>query len=91
MVEGGDGNLYGTTVGNLLTGTDGTVFQLAPDSAMQTTLYQFTGGANGAGPYSGLVEGSDGNFYGGTSSGGSGQWNALSGDSGRRIDDYCVF
>ena len=34
-----------------------------------TTLYVFTGGADGGGP-SGLVQGSDGNFYGTTFEGG---------------------
>lgn len=34
-----------------------------------TTLYSFSGGADGANPETGLVQGSDSNFYGTTSSG----------------------
>jgi len=37
-----------------------------------TTLYSFTGGKDGAVPYAGLVQGSDGNFYGTTVVGGTG-------------------
>ena len=37
-----------------------------------TNLYSFTGTNDGANPYAGLVQGSDGYFYGTTSSGGAG-------------------
>ena len=72
LILGHDGNLYGTTAlggsnnancqGN---GGCGTIFRLTPAGAF-TTLYQFTGGADGAVPR-GLVQGSNGNFYGATS------------------------
>jgi uncharacterized repeat protein (TIGR03803 family) len=69
LVQGSDGNFYGTTY-NGGTSHGGTVFKITPGGAL-TTLYGFTGGADGSGPYAGLVQGSDGNFYGTTSSGGT--------------------
>jgi uncharacterized repeat protein (TIGR03803 family) len=64
------GNLYGATAGGGLAGL-GTIFRL--DSAgNETTLYSFTGAANGDGanPNAGLVLDSAGNLYGTTTSGG---------------------
>jgi uncharacterized repeat protein (TIGR03803 family) len=70
LVQGSDGNFYGTTVGG---GTNnwGTVFKISAGGTL-TTLYSFTGYPNdGAGPRAGLVQGSDGFFYGTTSAGGT--------------------
>ena len=39
-------------------------------SSVESVLYGFTGGADGATPLAGLVQGSDGNFYGTTYAGG---------------------
>jgi uncharacterized repeat protein (TIGR03803 family) len=73
IVEGTDGNFYGTTrVGGQY--GNGTVFQITPAGDL-TTLYNFCGPsscAGGAVPWSGVVQGSDGNFYGTTSDGGTG-------------------
>jgi uncharacterized repeat protein (TIGR03803 family) len=69
LVQGSDGNYYGTTVaGGLLNGA-GTVFSLT-STGMLTTLYRFSGLSDGGQPYGGLVEGSDSNFYGTTYGGG---------------------
>jgi uncharacterized repeat protein (TIGR03803 family) len=70
LVLASDGNLYGTTQGG---GTHdaGTVFKDTPEGSL-TTLYDFcvqTNCADGAGPIAGLVEATDGNFYGTTSAG----------------------
>jgi uncharacterized repeat protein (TIGR03803 family) len=45
------------------------VFRITPDGAL-TTLYTFSGYADGGSPAPGLVRGTDGNFYGATRSGG---------------------
>jgi uncharacterized repeat protein (TIGR03803 family) len=79
LILGGDGNFYGTTAygGNKAPsgcGTGcGTIFKITPTGEL-TTLYRFCSKANcadGSQPFSGLVQGSDGNFYGTTSGGGA--------------------
>ncbi len=72
IVEGTDGNFYGTAAEG---GAhyDGTVFEITPKGAL-TTLYTFgtqTGCQDGCFPVAGLVQATDGNFYGTTYSGGS--------------------
>ena len=64
MVQGSDGNFYGTTI---LGGASshGTVFQMT-SAGVLTTLVSFNN-ANGAVPLAALVQGTDGNFYGTTS------------------------
>ena len=59
-----EGNLYGTTSTGGVYGA-GTVFELTPSSGdwTKTTLYNFTGGNDGATPTQVLV-GNDGNLYG---------------------------
>jgi len=70
LLQGSDGNLYGTTSGGGNMGANapyggGTVFKLTHSGAL-TTLHAFSGGSDGTTPWSGLIEGSDGNFYGTT-------------------------
>ncbi len=70
LVQGSDGNFYGTTSGG---GSDinGTVFRIGPGGSY-SNLYSFGSQPNdGSGPGGGLVQGSDGNFYGTTTYGGS--------------------
>ncbi len=70
LVQGTDGNFYGTT-GNGGASDAGTVFKITPGGTL-TTIYSFSlSGADGAIPLAGLVEGTDGNFYGTTYSGGA--------------------
>lgn len=69
LYQGADGNLYGTTYGNLLLGTDGSVFYITPSGTL-STVYSFTGGNDGSNPTSGLVQLGDGSFDGTTSFGG---------------------
>jgi len=71
LVQGTDGNLYGTTEGGGANG-EGTVFKVTPTGTL-TTLYSFCAKTNctdGSVPFGGLVLGTDGNFYGTTSEGG---------------------
>src|SRR5437667_98828 len=69
LVQGFDGNLYGVTFyGGATDG--GTVFKITTGGQL-TTLHSFAGQpTEGAGPVGGLVQGTDGNFYGATNSGG---------------------
>jgi uncharacterized repeat protein (TIGR03803 family) len=39
--------------------------------------YSFSGGNDGSNPQAGLVQGTDGNFYGTTQNGGSGGWGTV--------------
>ena len=70
VIQGSDGNFYGTT-GALGRSDDGTVFKVTP-SGTQTVLHVFAqSGSDGEIPYAGLIQGSDGNFYGTTYQGGA--------------------
>jgi uncharacterized repeat protein (TIGR03803 family) len=79
LVQGTDGNLYGATyLGGSSTycgsGGCGTVFKITPSGTL-TTIYSFcpqSGCTDGEFPYSGLLLGTDGDFYGTTSQGGVG-------------------
>jgi uncharacterized repeat protein (TIGR03803 family) len=63
ITQGRDGNLYSTAPNSL--GGDGAAFTITPSGTL-TVLYNFTYGASGVSPYSGLVRGADGDFYGAT-------------------------
>jgi uncharacterized repeat protein (TIGR03803 family) len=82
LVQATDGDLYGTTYAGgandvscsvgFMSGC-GTVFKITPSGTL-TTLYSFCSQTNctdGANPYAGLVQATDGNFYGTTQEGGA--------------------
>jgi uncharacterized repeat protein (TIGR03803 family) len=81
LVLGTDGDFYGTSAsGGTGPGSNcppyegcGTVFKISPGGTL-TTLYNFCSLANctdGWSPFTALAQGSDGNFYGTTTSGGA--------------------
>ena len=76
LVQGIDGSFYGTT--NLGGASDaGTVFKITPAGTL-TTLHSFSGSdAYGKNPFAGLVQGTDGNFYGTTERGGTSRYGTV--------------
>jgi uncharacterized repeat protein (TIGR03803 family) len=73
LVQGTDGNFYGTAAFDGAYGNYGTVFKLTA-GGRRTTLYSFcsqSGCPDGYFPVAGLVQGTDGNFYGTTKFGGA--------------------
>jgi uncharacterized repeat protein (TIGR03803 family) len=77
LLTGADGNLYGVTYFGGLDMNDncfydycGTVFTITPGGTL-TTLHEFNF-TDGGDPATALIQGSDGNFYGTTSVGGTG-------------------
>ncbi len=74
LIQAADGNLYGTTTYGGGFGQNGTVFKITPTGKLKT-IYRFcslVNCADGVEPmYSGLIQGTDGNLYGTTSSGGT--------------------
>jgi uncharacterized repeat protein (TIGR03803 family) len=78
LVQASNGNFYGTTN---LGGTvnEGTVFEITPAGTL-VTLYNFcsqAGCTDGARPVGGLIQATDGNFYGTTQTGGAGNYGTI--------------
>ena len=70
LIKGSDGSFYGTTMIGGSASNFGTVFKITPSGTL-STLYSFGSQTNdGAFPAAGLLQGSDGNFYGTTFEGG---------------------
>ena len=69
IAQARDGKLYGTAPTGGPHGF-GTVYQITASGAFHV-IYSFTGGNDGAHPYSGLSLGTDGNLYGTTFDGGA--------------------
>lgn len=73
LVQGSDGNLYGTTYQSGAYGDYGTVFKMTMSGSL-TTLHSFcavNGCPDGANPVAPLIQATDGNFYGTTQFGGA--------------------
>ena len=69
LVQGGDGNFYGTAQNGGTNGGWGTIFKVTPAGVL-TPLFSFAN-MNGAVPFAGLVQHSGGAFYGTTTAGGA--------------------
>jgi uncharacterized repeat protein (TIGR03803 family) len=69
LVEGTDGNLYGTTNGGG-SGDNGTAFRITPAGVL-TVLHVFSGSSSDGAKPTTLIQGQDGNFYGVTAAGGT--------------------
>jgi uncharacterized repeat protein (TIGR03803 family) len=73
LIQGANGNFYGTMAYGG-TYAQGTVFKITPGGVL-TTLYSFCPGGypctDGANPFAGLVQGTNGDFYGTTNVGGA--------------------
>jgi uncharacterized repeat protein (TIGR03803 family) len=71
LIQASDGNFYGTTMGGGAN-QQGTIFELTPDGKL-TTLYNFcsqAGCTDGEEPEGGLLQATNGSFYGTTIAGG---------------------
>ena len=78
LIRATDGNFYGVTVYGGVLGV-GTVFKMTPSGKL-TTVYNFCSVQycdDGSAPNAGLIQASDGNFYGTTTTGGSNQPNQI--------------
>jgi uncharacterized repeat protein (TIGR03803 family) len=76
LMQGADGNFYGTTTGyGDETNDKGTIFQITPDGKL-TTFYRFCSQTNclySYGMFAGVAQGADGDFYGTDRGGGKNQ------------------
>jgi uncharacterized repeat protein (TIGR03803 family) len=80
LIQAPDGDFYGTTQhggadcgSGEIFNSGGTVFKISPGDTL-TTLYTFSSVESGCNPTTGLVLGTDGNFYGTTEYGGTGYY-----------------
>jgi len=75
LVQGADGDFYGvTTQGG--SSSVGVAFKLKPHGNV-IVLHNFTGGSDGSNPVGGLMQATDGNFYGTNNVGGAHSWGVL--------------
>jgi uncharacterized repeat protein (TIGR03803 family) len=77
LVQGTDGNFWGTGYEGGAVGGNGGVFKITP-AGKETLVYSFQGqGIDGQNPYGSLIQGTDGNYYGTTLAGGPHQFGTV--------------
>jgi len=79
LVQGTDGNFYGTTYNGGANGGGGTVYKITPTGTL-TTLYSFCGEtacADGFEPDATLIQATNGDFYGTTYGGGANNYGTV--------------
>ena len=69
LIQASDGNFYGATSNGDPT-NNGAVLKMTPSGTV-AVLYKFAGGQDGSQPGGGLIEATDGNFYGTLTQGGA--------------------
>jgi len=75
LVEGTDGNLWGMGSGWIV--SNGAVFKISA-AGKETLVYAFKGGtADGQNPFTSLIQGADGNYYGTTEFGGTDNYGTI--------------
>ncbi|HEV2731607.1 MAG TPA: choice-of-anchor tandem repeat GloVer-containing protein, partial [Terriglobales bacterium] len=75
LIQASDGNFYGTTEKGGTQGS-GVVFKITAGGAF-TILHNFNSITDGGSPFAGLVQATDGNFYGSAASGGSDEFGTI--------------
>jgi uncharacterized repeat protein (TIGR03803 family) len=76
LIQASNGDLYGTTAGGgsgIGAGGSGTIFKITPSGTL-TTVYRFCSQTNctdGSAPHAGLIQATNGDFYGTTTAGGA--------------------
>jgi uncharacterized repeat protein (TIGR03803 family) len=75
VIQGADGNFYGTTEDGGANG-DGTIFKLTP-AGIESVLYSFGAYSGDGSTPTELIQGTDGNFYGTTASGGANSYGTV--------------
>lgn len=75
LIQGTDGNFYGTAVVGI--GSNGVIFKMTPAGRL-TVLHSLKNDeSEGADFYAGLMQATDGNFYGVTAAGGASNWGTI--------------
>jgi len=77
LIQASNGVFYGTTINGGTNNADGTIFKITTGGVF-TPLYSFHGpNTDGSTPYASLLQGTNGNFYGVASQGGTNSYGSI--------------